>query len=169
MKKNSKRLNRAIKNLRGGFKKLFSKIYHLPPEKVESLASHIADLPGNLRIPPKYIAKVNSEEDEELKKIIINLDYLDFEKCNFDGIDINAFLKRLQYIGSLKLNEFPKSGIERDTIRNRDPYKFLFSDLPSDIDTLKEAMFSGEGRIFYFFVRENLCIVSIWKEHINID
>ncbi len=168
MNKSSKKLQRALKSLRIAIRKLSGRAPHLTPEKIELIADKITSLP-DVSFIPQGTTLVKSEEEREIERIVLNFDHLDFKKCDFNRIDIKALIKKLKYLTSLSLREFPESKVERDTILGKGPYKFLFRRLPPDVEKLKETGFSGKGRIFYFFIHKNLCIVAIWSSHINID
>ncbi len=168
MNKSSKRLQRALKNLRIATRKLFGRAPHLTAEKIESIADKITSLP-NASLVPQGTTLIKSEKEEEIERIVLNFDHLDFKKCDFNGIDIKALIKKLKHLTSLSLREFPGSKVERDTILKKGPYKFLFRRLPPDVEKLKETEFSGKGRIFYFLLGKNFCIVAICSQHIKID
>lgn len=154
------------KRKKEAIKKVKAKLNHFPIETLEK----IARLSTKSQLLPPSIAL--SPQIKEPQKFILRFDYLNPKECNFtqmDSVKGKALVEKFKYITSLQLNKFANSGIERDTITNRGGYKSLFKELPPDVEELKETELPGGGRVFYFIINENFCIVSIETKHRNID
>jgi len=156
-------------------KKLKNKIPFWNSLQIKQL-NQIADLPSGKSLIPDSIASTDKKEELQDKNLVVRFDYYNESICVFDPINSSkavSVFRKLQKFTSLTLNKLPNSGLIRCKMNRKKKqyksYNSLFASIPEEIENIYETEFSGEGRIFWFKIKNNIQIISIETKHRNIN
>lgn len=113
-------------------------------------------------IPPNVAIKNQLAETHREGNFILNFHYYNHNQCELRSVqNYRPLINKFNYI--TRSNPF---NIQiRGSIHNNGNYANLFNDLPPDVDDLEEIDYTDAGRIIFFRVSHNFCIVSVLAKH----
>lgn len=137
--------------------------------------SGVTEIKTETNIIPPSVA-TNSQIDEILQQHANEENFrMIFSSYNHNKCELHqlqkqsrskALISLLNRITLTNSKDIAGTGIVRDNINCSGEYASLFNTIPPDVE-LKEAGFSGEGRLYFYTIRNFFCVVAIQCKHRN--